>query len=88
MSHGNNDLPARVKVHEDDGCCDVTKSLGVQKMPEGYALMKDPEGMYFYWLKFDGMQSVISWNKWDAYRGAKDDAKKFNNKQKDNINDI
>lgn len=47
-------------------------NLGFQKMPTGYALMCT--GSHYYWLRYDGLESVINWDKWAAYRGAVKDA--------------
>jgi hypothetical protein len=50
-------------------------NLGIQKMPDGYSLMLDDDGQYFYWERArDGATSVIHWNKWAVWRGAKLDA--------------
>ena len=49
-------------------------SLGVQSMPDGYTLMRNWDGGY-YWICYDGRESVVSWDKWSAYRGAKRDNK-------------
>ena len=69
-------------AHPDDyvfflesGCIDVSASLGIQKMPDGYSLMIDADGMYFFWMeRATGRQSVTVWDKWAVYRGAKADA--------------
>lgn len=69
-------------AHPDDydfylrqGCQDVSHCLGIQTMPEGYALMLDADEMYFFWMeKATGRESVISWDKWAVYRGAIRDA--------------
>ena len=55
-----------------DGCGseDRSKSLGIQTMPEGYALMLNPDRTHYYWLRHDGVESVINWDKWSVYRGA------------------
>lgn len=56
----------------DCGCADMSYSLGIQKMPEGYALMLDADGMFFFWMHKDtGRESDIHWSKWAVYRGAK-----------------
>lgn len=68
--------------HPDDydfslecGCTDMSHSLGIQTMPEGYALILDADGMYFSWMeKATGRESSITWDKWAVYRGAKADA--------------
>lgn len=68
-------LEQHVADHESFGCRRMDKSLGIHKMPEGYALMLDADDMYFYWLTADGKESSIHWNKWAVYRGAKQHAK-------------
>jgi hypothetical protein len=55
------------------GCTRADKMLGFQKMPEGYALMLDADRMYFFWLRHDGCESVIHWNKWAVRAGAIND---------------
>jgi predicted DNA-binding WGR domain protein len=49
---------------------DVSNSLGIRQMPTGYALMINNDMTHFYWLKTDGTESCISWDKWAVYRGA------------------
>jgi hypothetical protein len=69
--------------HPDDyawlletGCQDVSSSLGFQKMPDGYSLLLDADQMFYFWIhKPTGVSSVIHWNKWAAYRGAKTHAR-------------
>ena len=63
-------LEALVRDHEAFGCRHMDKSLGIQKMPAGYALMLDADELYFYWLCKDGHTSDIHWNKWAVRRGA------------------
>ena len=49
--------------------------LGFQKMPEGYSLMLDADGMFFFWMeRSTGRESAGTWNRWAVYRGAKADA--------------
>lgn len=55
----------------------IQMNLGIVNMPIGYALM-DSDG-FSYWLRFDGLESVESWNKWAGYRGAKKDRDKIIN---------
>lgn len=64
------DLEKHVADHESFGARRVDASLGIQKMPKGFALMLDADEMYFYWLACDGRQSVQHWNKWAIYNGA------------------
>ena len=61
--------------HESLGCTCMDHALGIQRMPAGYHLMLDGDGMYFYWLReADGAESVIHWDKWAVWRGARADA--------------
>lgn len=53
----------------------MRKSLGIQQMPNGYELMLNYDGTHFYWLRYDGVESCIHWDKWAVYRGAKEDNK-------------
>jgi len=66
--------PDDYRYYLECGCDDVSHSLGIQKMPDGYALMLDADGMYFFWMeKSTGRESAIHWNKWDIYQSAKHD---------------
>ena len=53
----------------------VNESLGIQKMPEGYDLMRRDDKAY-YWVK-SGSESVgcISMDKWAVYRSAVADSR-------------
>lgn len=64
------DLDKQVADHESHGARRVDRSLGIQKMPDGYALMLDADEMYFYWLAYDGRYSAEHWNKWSVRKGA------------------
>jgi hypothetical protein len=57
-----------------DGCSRA--SLGIQEMPDGYALLLDADQMYYFWVCDDGRNSVIHWDKWAIYRGACNDARR------------
>ncbi len=58
----------------DCGCEIMDHSLGIQKMPEGYHLMLDQDGMYFFWFEIEtGRESAIYWDKWAVYKNAKYD---------------
>ena len=52
-------------------------SLGIQRMPNGYELMWSSITEYFYWLRWDGIESNINCNKWAVYKSAKADSVKF-----------
>lgn len=62
--------------HIDDHCSTGSelKTLGIRKMPTGYALMLMKEKNKYYWLRHDGKVGDYSLNKWHVYRGAKADA--------------
>lgn len=64
-------LAQHVADYETHGCRRVDRSLGIQKMPEGYALMLDADELYFFWLKHDGTEGAVHWNKWAVWKGAK-----------------
>ena len=66
-------LDSHVLDHVDLGCHEMSHSLGIQAMPEGYALMLNRDKTHFYWLRHDGIESCICWDKWAVYRGAKTD---------------
>ena len=69
-------LAAHVLDHVYLGCHGMDDSLGIQKMQEGYALMLNGDESHFYWLRYDGVESCICWDKWSVYRGAKADKEK------------
>ena len=52
------------------------RSLGIQQMPEGYKLCLNRDRTHYYWLRQDGVESCIDWNKWSVYFGAKRDTAK------------
>lgn len=59
-------------------------SLGFVKMPKGYILASD--GALYFWVRdSDGVESVGSWDKWAAYRGAKKDKELITLKQLEKI---
>lgn len=68
-----NNLKQLIKDEIDIGCFDMSDSLGIKKMPEGYALMLNPDRTHFYWVRYDGVDSTIHWNKWAVYLGAVED---------------
>lgn len=71
-----NDLASAVAEAEALGCLRCDRSLGIRKMPDGYALMLNPDYSHFFLLRSDGAESAIHWNKWAIYRWAVQDAKK------------
>lgn len=78
-------LDKLVADYEAGGCRRTDKSLGIQKMPPGYALMLDPDELYFFWLCEDGTESSIHWNKWAIRKGAV--ARQLNTTQRTGEND-
>lgn len=66
-------LAWHIQDHVLCGSTDRSASLGIARMPEGYALMLNPDQSHYYWLRFDGVDSVICWDRWAVYRGAKAD---------------
>lgn len=59
------------EIQECVACgCAVTK-LGIALLPPGYAVMLNPDGTHYFWLCEDGRHSVINWDRWAAFRGAK-----------------
>lgn len=75
MADNSDQLSSAIADHVAMGAFDASGSLGIQNMPEGYALMLNADRTHYYWLRFDGIESVISWNKWDIYRWARKDSK-------------
>ena len=66
-------LELQVMDHIGLGCHDMSGSLGIKAMPEGYALMLNSDESHFFWLRYDGLNSVECWDKWACYRGARSD---------------
>src|SRR3546814_6622550 len=68
--------PDDFAFYQEIGCEVMNHSLGIQTMPEGYHLMLDADGMYFFWMEeATGRESAIHWSNWAVYRGARDDAR-------------
>lgn len=66
------DINLAIKDYEERGCEQC--SLGIATMPEGYALMLNGDRTHYFWISDRGEESVIHWNKWIVYRGAKEHA--------------
>ena len=73
----DNTLKEMVDDHVGIGSYCASDSLGIQRMPYGYALMLNSDRTHYYWLRWDGAESSIHWSMWACYRGAKLDAAKF-----------
>jgi hypothetical protein len=69
-------LSPHVEHHVACGAVDKSNSLGILRMPDGYALMLNADYTHYYWLRYDSEESVIYWNKWDVYRLAMYDSDK------------
>lgn len=67
-------LQDEIEYHISGGSYHIP-SLGICQMPEGYALMLNPDQSHYYFVRHDGLESVIHWNRWAIYRWAKADAK-------------
>ena len=63
------ELKGAIIEYNNSGCIDMSKSLGIQKMPDGYALMLNSDKTHYFWIT-DNMESSINWDKWAVYRGA------------------
>lgn len=64
------ELDKQVADHERHGARRMDRSLGIQTMPAGFALMLDADEMYYYWLAYDGRYGAEHWNKWAVRKGA------------------
>lgn len=73
------ELKIAITEYEKSGCIDMSQSLGIQKMPGGYALILNSDRTHYFWIT-GSLESVISWDKWAAYRGAVEHLKQFTNK--------
>jgi len=63
------ELKQAIIEYEGSGCTNMSKSLGIQNMPDGYALMLNSDGTHYFWIT-DSFESGIDWDKWAVYRGA------------------
>lgn len=64
-------LNDRIQDEVNIGAIYASPMLGFIRMPEGYALMLNSDQTHFYWINDKGEESVIHWDKWAVYRGAK-----------------
>ncbi|MCP4101997.1 MAG: hypothetical protein GY750_11290 [Lentisphaerae bacterium] len=74
MSIDKEMIMEHVRDHEET-CGSQERLLGIQEMPKGYALMINPDRTHFYWLRHDGVESAIHWDKWAVYRWAISDSR-------------
>lgn len=70
MTEISDALKKQIEADECMGSHDKSGSLGICRMPKGYALMLNADLSHFYWLRFDGVSSDVSWDKWSVWRGA------------------
>lgn len=63
-----------IREYVSAGCSDMSNSLGIQQMPDGYALMLNPDKTHYFWITKNS-ESCIHCDKWAVYRGAKEHAK-------------
>jgi hypothetical protein len=71
-----NNLQEAIAYDVMAGAIDMSRSLGIVTMPDGYALMLTEECGHFYWLRADSAESAIHWNKWAVYHWAVNDKEK------------
>jgi hypothetical protein len=64
-------LTKEVSNHVEQGCRDASRTLGFCHMPHGYALMLNSDADHYYWLKHDGSEGEINWDRWAVYRSAR-----------------
>lgn len=64
-------LHFHIKDHESLGSYHFPNALGFAEMPPGYALMQDPDDLYWYWLSDDGTTGLNQRNRWRVYHEAK-----------------
>ena len=67
-------LTALIEENLGLGCHRV--NLGNVRPPAGYEIMLNPDGDHFFWVCFDGRESVIHWDRWATLRGANADAER------------
>lgn len=63
------ELIKAIAGYERNGCIDKSKALGIQSMPDGYALILNSDRTHYFWITVS-LESCISWDKWATYRGA------------------
>ena len=72
----NDLLSSVVAEYEKMGCRRIEIGLCNVKMPQGYALMLNADGTHYFWLRQDGVESTIHWNRFVIHRWAKAEALK------------
>lgn len=64
-----------IKFYLDQGCIDYSARLGIVSIPDGYALLLNSDHSHFFYIKPEGYESCIHWDKWAVYRWIKNDSK-------------
>jgi hypothetical protein len=64
-------LDVAVSHHTRIGDQRADAMLGFHSMPFGYALLLDADGIYFRWLRYDGLEGPELLTMWSAYHSAK-----------------
>lgn len=62
-----------IAEHEASGARYCVSDLGFQDMPNGYALFLNPDESHYYFVRDDGYESAVHWDKWAIYRWARAD---------------
>jgi hypothetical protein len=63
-----------IAEYVDCGCS--LARLGNAKVPDGYAILLNGDESHYFWLRSDGAEGPIHWNKWKALAMAKANAAK------------
>ena len=67
-----------VEDYVSGGCTDYSDRLGFCDVPMGYALLLNRDESHFFYIKEDGKESSIHWDKWAVYNWIKADNLKTN----------
>lgn len=67
-------IEEEIKSLEGLGCINYNDRLGFHSVPNGYALMLNADYSHFFYVRFDGKESCIHWNRWAVLRWIKQDA--------------
>jgi len=71
------ELVKHVAKQGDLGRRDVSHTLKESVMPAGYALIQTSDMMFYFWLRWDGVQSTNSTDRWKVWEWAHKNAKKL-----------
>lgn len=63
-------LSVLVADYEAHGAERRDSAMGIQHMPTGYALMLNADRTHYFWLRHDGVEGPIGWDKWRVRRNA------------------